>query len=187
MCSQNYIHRISIYIIFFKYAIGHEHKVSFRDEVSRTWGFVTNTNSRHEMIFGVTMFEFVTNILSRSYIPSSQFISFENTSQYQILDFNISQTLAAKEIISYYWYNNRYNNRIYFCCKSLYLIVFVHLKKPCHILDIYRAPRNSLCIILISPWTWWPYLKSLDWIFWNNGHSAFNHALSKVSPKIEWN
>ena len=82
---------------------------------------------------------------------------------------------------------SRKMSRLDFSCKSLYLIVFVHLKKPCHILDIYRTPRNSLCIILISPWTWWAYLKTLDWIFWNNGHSAFNHALSKVSPKIEWN
>ena len=27
--------------------------------------------------------------------------------------------------------------------------------------------------------------KSLDWIFRKNGHSAFNHAFSKASPKIE--
>ena len=82
---------------------------------------------------------------------------------------------------------NRKKCRLDFSCKSLYLIVFVHLKKHWHILDINRTPRNIQCIIFISAWTWWANLKTLDWIFWNDGHSAFNHAFSKVSPEIEWN
>ena len=77
--------------------------------------------------------------------------------------------------------------RLDFSCKSLYLIVFVHFKKPWHISDIYMTPRNSLCKSFIPLWTYWIFTKPLDWIFWNNAHSAFNHAFSKVYPKIEWN
>ena len=72
-----------------------------------------------------------------------------------------------------------------FSCKSLYLTVFCAFKKPSHNSDMYGTPRDSPCIIFISASTWCDNLKTLDWIFWNNAHSAFNHAFSKVSPKIE--
>ena len=75
---------------------------------------------------------------------------------------------------------SRKKSRLDFSCKSLYLIVFVHLKKPWHILDINRTPRNNLSKIFILLWTQGIFTQSLDWILWKNGHSASTDTFSKA-------
>ena len=75
---------------------------------------------------------------------------------------------------------SRKMSRLDFSCKSLYLIVFVHLKKPWHILDIHRTPRNNLSKIFTLLWTQGIFTQSLDWILWKNGHSASTETFSKA-------